>query len=84
MPKVKEVEAGFCVGGQIQVKKFDIQATYEYSASKRIELEDGDDPDEVINDTIDGLKKKLLEPKGQEDFESLWEQRLKNEKSKKD
>lgn len=80
MAEVREVEVGYKLGGQIQVKKFDIQSTYEYSVSKRLALAPGEDPDEVIEETLDELREKILEPKGQAEFEALWEQRLKNEK----
>ena len=83
MAKTREVTAGVRVGGQIQVKKFDIQAEYEYQASKVITLEEGDDENQIIDDTLDEIKKKLLEPKRQQDFEDLWKQRLSNEKAKK-
>jgi hypothetical protein len=31
MAEVTEVEVGYRVGGKVQVKKFDIQSTYEYA-----------------------------------------------------
>jgi hypothetical protein len=73
--KVKEVEAGFRIGGKVQVKKFDISSDYEYSASQRAELDPDDDPAEAIISLTDDLKA-LLEPQAQADFDSLWGQRV--------
>lgn len=78
MAKVKEVTAEFSIGGQVQVKKFDIQSTYEYRAAKTAVLEKDDDPDVVVIELTDSLKT-LLEPQAQQDFEDLWDQRLASE-----
>jgi hypothetical protein len=75
MAEVTEVEVGYRVGGKVQVKKFDIQSDYEYAASKRAALEEGDDPDEVVQELLDGIKD-LIDPPAQKDFDDLWDVRV--------
>lgn len=74
MARVSEVRASYSVGGKIQVVDFKINSSYNFAASEVIELEDGDDPDEVRDASVAKLKK-VLDPLAQAEFEDLMKQR---------
>ena len=75
--KTKEVQISYRVGSKIQVKKFDINSDYSFFISETHAVEDATEEElEAFKQERIAAIKDFLDPIAQDEFDTLWDQRL--------